>query len=394
MQQNNSSDFVKVLNDLFKKHGIELPKIADSKGRHAYLDLLDTMGYTETELLPVIERERLTGEMYGVTISALLGAIESNDPKLIKMVGWLAYNTVTGNDNTNLIIAELTNKLLEEFKAIGVTVPSFYAGVFPTDSINAQCKNYNSESLVLIDTGCMEMSEAIVIAFFSKASLHERLKAIELAVESYVESGIRPSPYKVPTQGVNWGSGVVPVITNSYQNFVITHEIGHLVLNHVKSNKVTEDVLRDGKYIDVMSKDEFQEFQADMWAIKTLIECAKQKSDNIEIGIALAGPFMFLCNAMFIEAIYNRKGITLKQDHPKASDRLYMLQLAYELFGVHKSSGIAYSFYEFAKTAIDNCFPEVEPPPFLCRELNQKLIPVLDSLSIDYSNAGFISDFR
>lgn len=97
---------------------------------------------------------------------------------------------------------------------------------------------------------------------------------------------------------------------------------------------------------------------------------------------------------MFIEALHKRKGEILEQDHPKASDRLYMLQLVYELFGVRRYSGIAYSFYDFAKSAIAEYFPECETPPFLSRDLNKKLIAVLDSLNINYQGAKFISDFK
>lgn len=293
MQRSGPNKFEEQLKELFKRYKLELPSIPDSSGRQAYLEYLDALEYEENSLQPVLDRQHVTTEMHAATIAALLSAIESDDAQLIKKVGWIAYNMVTGNDNTNLIIAELANNLSEDLKKININIPSFYAGVLPTNSINAQCTSYRFENLILIDTGCMEMSETLVIAFLAKSNLRQRLKAIEETIKKYVESTIRPNPHIVPNDGINWGSGIVPVIVNSFQRFVLTHEIGHLTLNHVKTYKTGEKTLRDGRKIDVMRKEELQEFQADIWAIKHLIECAKVTGDDMSIAIALAGPFIF-----------------------------------------------------------------------------------------------------
>ena len=91
------------LAELARSKGIELPRIPDSSGRAAYLSFLATMGYSEAELLPVIQRDKVTAEMHGPLLAALMQAAQSDDKNFVKAVIWMAHNTILGRDNTNLI---------------------------------------------------------------------------------------------------------------------------------------------------------------------------------------------------------------------------------------------------------------------------------------------------
>jgi hypothetical protein len=74
-------------------------------------------------------------------------------------------------------------------------------------------------------------------------------------------------------------------------------------------------------------------------------------------------------------------------------ERLYMIEVGYELFGAHQDAYIARRFKELLEEVISTSYPNAELPPMLDRDLNKKLIPVLDSLRINYSKATYINDF-
>ena len=70
-----------------------------------------------------------------------------------------------------------------------------------------------------------------------------------------------------------------------------------------------------------------------------------------------------------------------------------MLKTASELMGVPDEVYMGGEFSKLTEQILELHSPETEPPLFLSRELNRKLIPVLDSLGIDYRGADYITDF-
>lgn len=390
--EEQDKDFLTLLDNLLEENGIELPSIPENQEREAYLDFLSLSGYKEEELLPVIDRQKLTGEMYGATITGLLSAIQSKDKNLLKATAWIAKNTITGIDNTNLIIYELMHKLQNELINSGISIPTCYAGVFPTDSCNAQARVHNGSSLILIDTGYMEMIEGVVTCLFSEE--HDNTKATELnsVVEKYVIDRQRPSAISFSTKGVDWGGGIVPIVVNSVEEFILSHEIAHLVLGHVSENSTTFMSPRFSDKIEVCEKDANQEFSADLWASKHLVERIKLGSDKDEkIMLAIGGATIALGVGLLVESSKKKAGLLPDATHPPAFERMYMLEILWEILGVVNLSGIAKKFKELLSRCIDNYYPGADMPPFLDRELNRKLVPVLDALKIKYDQVEFLN---
>jgi hypothetical protein len=382
------------LNELLREKKVDMPSIPESPGRKAYLRFLETQGYREEELLPVIDRSKVTPEMKAQLLLGLMQAFKSDDPKFIKAIVWMAYNTIIGRDNTNLIINELATALTRDFGAAGVRFAPCYAGVFPTDSFNAECRTVDDVNLVLLDTGCLEMAETISIAFLSKAPITKKVSEVTAAVDLYVKTRQRSNPEAIDHQGVSFGDGLLASITNAFEHFIIAHELGHLTLGHAKDHRIRRLNPRIGKPVDVVDKTEFQEFQADIWACKSLIDTARKSEDpDVEVPIAIAGPTFGIGTALLIEASARKHGVKLPPGHPPAAERLYMIQVVYELFGTHTDAYIARRFSEFLNPILKQSYPGVEPPPFLSRGLNKKLIPVLDSLNISREGARYINDF-
>jgi hypothetical protein len=389
------ADFAQAIRELLTAHGVELPAIPDTPGRRAYLKFLSSMGYGEEEVLPVIDRKRVTPEMHAATLSALLMAEKNSDPKLVQYVGWMAYNLVTGRDSSNLILDGIARKLSADLTAAGVNVPTFYAGIFPTNSVNAQCRIADGQYLVLLDTGCMEMAESLAIAFASKIEIDEKATEVARAIERYVRRGERIDPFALTPRGINWGTGLVPVLTTAFEEYILAHELGHLILGHVGVDRTRLHSPSFGRPFEVSEKSRFEELQADMWACRALIERAKHAADA-KTGVLLAecAVTMGLGAGLMVEAAAKEFGISLSDDgHPRAADRLYMMQVAYELLGVHREAGMARHFMEIVKEVLAIHFPAVEPPPMLARDLNKQLVKVLDSLGIPYRHAPYIHDF-
>lgn len=389
----NREEFVRTLTAALKEKGVELPTIPDSVGRRAYLEFLASMGYREDELLPVFDTTRATGEMHGATIVGLLQALRSDDPVLLRTVGWIALNLVTGRDNTNLIVFELAQRLTEE---LNVTLPGppFYAGVFPTNSFNAQCRMAGTQPLVLIDTGCMEMCEAAAVALLTKAPDEVRLRQLAATVDDYVLHGRRAESLSLDARGIDWGSASVSVVVNACEDFVLTHELAHLALGHIAESTKRVQTTRSGPDVQVVAKTEFEEFQADVWACRALVDRAVQKATKeTDVAIAVAGPIIVLCLGLLVEGSRGRLTADVADGHPSASDRLYMIQVLLEHMKVHRLTGIGQSFVDMTAEVVSEHYPDVEMPPLLSRRLNAKLIPIFESLHIDTTNAAFIRDF-
>jgi len=396
MNTSDGSDkLVEALKELARSKGVELPSIPSSAGRNAYLRFLRDRGYQEEELLPVIQRDRVTPEAKGALLVALMKAVESDNKEFVKAVVWMAYNTMIGRDNTNLIIHGLATELVEDLEKANINIPPFYAGVFPTDSYNAQCSVVDGQNIVLIDTGCMEMAEAIIISFLSKAPTQQKIFEITLAIDNYVLLGQRADSIMSSPQGIEFGKGLPAAMVNSFEEYMLAHELGHIALGHAIEHHMRKQSPRMGKTFNVVDKNEFQEFQADMWACRALINCARSRyryPPDGDLPLAVAGLSLGLGVALMVEASAEKHEITLSTGHPPAHERLYMVQVGYELFGAHKDAYIGRRFYELLEEVVASAYPAAELPPLFSLELNQKIMPVLDSLRIDYSKAWFSRD--
>ena len=240
----------------------------------------------------------------------------------------------------------------------------------------------------------MEMAETVVISFLSKAPTHQKVRDSSAAVDNYVLHGRRANAHSVNHVGTPFGSGLPGAVTNAFEEYMLAHELGHISLGHVTAQQIRYHSPRKGPSFEVVEKNEFKEFQADLWAIRMLLACARnrRRSDS-DIPLAVGGISLGLGTGLLVEAFAAKHGIQFSRDHPAANERLYMAQVAYELFGAHEDAYVARRFDELLEEIVKESYPDASLPPMLARDLNQKMIQVLDSLGIDYSKAPYIKDF-
>lgn len=320
-----------MIEELLAAHGKRLPGIPDTAGRRAYLSYLSWSGYSEEELLPVIEREKVTPEALGATMAGLITAIESGNSELLEAVSWIAVNAVSNRYNTNMILHSVAQRLMEDIESEGVAVPEFYAGVYPTDIYGSESQIWRGERLVLINTAFMEMCETAVASFLSSKSHERKAEDLAQAASKYAISRVRPDSTKLDLPGVNWGCGEVSNLLNWVEGFVVAHELGHHVLGHVTA--VAENGQAQGGNCS-LEELRFREFQADVWACKALVPAALTRALNrLELSLLLSAPIFALGMDAVVQAA-KRGGRAVDGDHPPSMERIALIQALYHDLGV------------------------------------------------------------
>jgi hypothetical protein len=379
----DQNDFVEMLKETLRERGLSLQSIPDTPGRAAYLDFLDSNGYEEAELLPLIDRSKLTGEMYGAAFLYLMEAIRSDDDKRLQLAASMAYNVTTGNHNTNYLIHDISEALVNELPT-DVIIPSHYAGVFPIDSPNAQCKTHRGQNLILIDTGCLEMADAVTTCFLSKRPLPQRASEIADLIETYVSNFRRPDPLAVTSTGIDWGDELVYLLTTSVEKFYLAHEMGHLALGHIRQREGRTLNTGHGR-IYVEAQTEFEELQADGWACRALINSARKSTRPTDpVAVAIGGVSIALGIGLLVEGASAKSSLDIDDGHPSATDRLYLIETLCEILGAFDEAYIGRRFSELLSELVPARYPAVELPPLLDRDLNRKIIPVIESLGMSY----------
>jgi hypothetical protein len=387
-------EFVSAVTDVLALKGIDLPRIPDSADRRAYLALLEDGGYSEDQVLPVYNSEDLKGDTLGLVFVALMQALQSDDSDILRTVAGVAVNLVSQHDNTNLIIYTVAKQLANDFRSYGIVAPGFYAGVFPTDSFNAQSRLFRGSRLVLLDTGCIEMAQAVVTSFLSQKSEAAKVDDLATAVNQYIDYRVRPDSRELAIPGVTGGMAALAEMLNAVAYFMIAHELGHLVLGHAKED-CSERYSPPNNKPEVIDKTELQEFQADIWACHALTEMRVQRSTSTaDLGFGLAGPMIALGIGLTIERANKSRGIKLVGNHPSSAARLYMIQVLYRIMRVHQDAGIGIAFLKIVEHCLSAHYPQVQSPPLPTGELNRMLTSILKRLALPLETRPFLDDFN
>ena len=359
-------------------HGKRLPGIPDTAGRRAYLSFLSQSGYSEEELLPVIEREKVTPAALAATMAGLITAIESGNSELLEAVSWIAVNAVSNRYNTNMILHAVTRRLMEEMKAGGVDVPEFYAGVYPTDIYGSESHIWRGERLVLINTGYMEMCETAVASFLSSKSNERKAEDLAEAASQYAgASRVRPDSTKLDLPGVRWGSGEVSVLLNWVEGFVLAHELGHHVLGHVGAASDNGQARGGTGSLEELR---FREFQADVWACKALLPAALTRARHrLELSLLLSAPIFALGMYAVLEAAKNG-GSAAGGDHPPSMQRIALIQALYRELGVGLDATAAPVFRGIVEQCVRTHFGGVELKAPSGEETEKRLRSILETL--------------
>jgi len=311
------------------------------EGRDAYRAYLAENGLDEMAVQPVVARDG--GDQASAQLMAQL-ASALGDEALATRIG-SALNAST-NDLLELIDRDLRDRLLKS----DLTPPSrVYAGVFPTNTLNAHAVRRSDWNLVLLNTGTFEFLEAVLALFLSVAPGEAKLRAQDVArlVEAYCsgegleERGDQLAPRLTGDRGK-----AVQAFLTSCEQFVLAHEYGHIAKGHLGPHTVAMALPRLGA-IDVLAKSKDQEFEADLWAANALVRI--YRADESESGaavVACVGPLMFLLLANVIEQLGRSNG-SFTDTHPPAWDRYVALRYGYAKAGLNDAVAMASDFAKF-----------------------------------------------
>lgn len=388
-------DLKQVIDEVIKRHELQLPPVAQpSACRLAYLNFLDRLGLSEMDVAPMVDKNKLGGEVYAQIFLAFMEAERtSNKEELVRIISLIQATLL--DKNANDLMGVIVNKLFNDFSTNSIDLPELYAGVFPTDSINAQCVLEDKKPLVLIDTGLFELIEFAITTFVSKRNETEQAELLIQALEDYYIRKISPDPEIADHPSINWGTTPAYILITAVEEFVIMHEIAHILL-HLDTPKLTPLPVSGSRQISVLHKDHFEEYQADTYALDLLIKRAKgSEQRDLALDLSCSGALIFIYIGVMLEALAESRNVVKNTvSHPPIENRVYLLELTMEVLGVHEHSSIARKFKRILRELCVLEEVEEKVPPLLSRDLNKIAIEIYDSLDIDYSHAGFVTNFQ
>jgi hypothetical protein len=398
-------DFERAYNELVRKLGLPLPKRLDNPAhKQIYLDFLKRKGLTESDVVPIIDSNKMTAEMHGALLSAFIGgmrkaddiaSMSDNEKRELAGILLMMKNVVT-RANANELMSQMAYSLREDLRKAGVSIPDFFAGVYPTGYINAFRVIEAGIPLVLIATGCFEMIETAVAAFISKRNETEKAELLIAALDAFFMKGTTPQPASADHPSIDWRSGVVPGLTTGIEEFVIAHEIGHICLGHTKGKNRYALPLCDGTTLSVVDNGHKQEYEADIWALEKLVARAmKAEGDrDTKLLVTCSGALMFLTIGLMIEAIADSRKRPIVDSHPPAENRLYVAEITLDVLGVQGASGVAASFKKILREMCVLLEVEERVPPLLSRDLNRVAIESFVVLGIPYEHVKHVGEFK
>lgn len=389
-----SQEFKAALTEILDRYGIELPRTHGTDEHHSrYQTYLAKRGLEEKDVDPIIDRSKISPEAHAQLLLGFIQATKENDKKLLAPILDMMA-TIVLEQNTNRLIGRMVHQLLSDLSGTAHKIPEFFAGVAPTNSINAQCVYEGDLALVLIDTGCFDMIEAAMTSFVSKRNETEQAELLIRILEDYFINGIPIDPLIADHPSINWGNRIVSIFCTAIEEFVIAHELGHLVLGHISNSAARQIELRDGSEMLIQTKNHKQEYQADVWALRLLAARAKNREDSdLALELACSGVLMFLTIGLMIEAMAESRKMPIRDTHPPIENRMYLAEVTCDTLGLEKQLGYARKFRRLVR---EFCVLEgvaEKNPPLLSRELNQIAVETYKSLDIDYKHVSYLTDF-
>jgi hypothetical protein len=94
-----------------------------------------------------------------------------------------------------------------------------------------------------------------------------------------------------------------------------------------------------------------------------------------------------------IEAMAEQKRLPIRDSHPLAENRLYMIEIACEVLGLNDATGIGRKFHKIVREFCVLLGVDERMPPTLSRDLNRIAIQIFSDLGIDFRHARFLTEF-
>jgi hypothetical protein len=225
------------------------------------------MGERETDVLPMMDSSRVTREQYLEAYRLLQREIERTQFKLDKTLAMVIAGSVRESNNTNWLIDTISKAIASALKNAEISVPEFYAGVYPTNAYNGKTLRFEDQFIVLLHTRFIEAIEVVSTTLIAKTDKPTKIRDVQYAVSTLVNGRI-PSDLMISTEGIEWGEEPYAMLMNGADFFIILHEIGHIMLGHI--DEASNVFGSRPKSREELEQAWTREFEADAWAFKAL----------------------------------------------------------------------------------------------------------------------------
>lgn len=361
--------------------------------------------------------EQQRGMIHGMILNALMNSdsMSDNDLKALLVLVRMVFSEQRATGLLRTISAPL---LSHARAACPANERPLSVGVFPLRWFNGQSALFENTAMCLVATGAFDLIEIFGVLF--EASRKDTAYAVEhmrKALDNYVHTGeVASAEYGMARGIVDFGKvvNIGTLLTTSAEQFLVSHELGHLALGHIDRAPRGAMAMRSKprplrwidrlrrrttpgpeKTITVIQPQHIDEHCADVWALKTVLDVAKSPTKKAKENQAFAcgGAAAFLGLALLTEAASLHAGIDMEDSHPPALTRLYIIEVAFELVGQHENAYIARRVREFV-AEIGAGYSNFTMPPMLDRSLNKTAASVFEQLGFDLSSAPYITDFQ
>jgi hypothetical protein len=402
-----SAELLEAIEGMAATRGIVLPPSDPYPEQQVvYERFLTSIGRDPTQIDRILDMGRMPeekrAETQGMLLAALLNSksIANDELRAILTVA----RTIFSEQRATGLLRTICAPIYEEARRISAPLSRPLAiGIFPFRWFNGHSTAFEGTSLCLAATGSFDLIETFSTLFAARQKAPGyAVEKLREAIAVYVRTNEVESPkYGLGEGLVDWGNaaGIHTLLTTAAEQFLISHELGHVALGHTTSAprgampaRAVGTLGQAPKDVEVITPEHLDEHCADVWALRAMLAVSKQPEHEEKVPLFCGGPAVFLGLAMLVEAASRAAHIDTHDSHPPALNRLYIIELAFELFGHHEDAFVARRIREFVEE-VGAGYPGFEMPPMLSRPLNQIAAQVFRSLRIDLSNAPYITDF-
>jgi hypothetical protein len=403
-----AANLLEAIEGMAETRGIVLPPCDPYPEQQAvYERFLKSVGRDHSQVDRILDMGRIPEEKraaaHGVLLAAILNSssIGNDELKAILTVA----RTIFSEQRATSLLRTISAPIYEKARKVpGALSGPLAMGVFPFRWFNGHSTTFEGVSMCLAATGSFDLIETFSTLFAARQKdPGYAVEKLREAIAVYVRSNEVESPkYGLGEGLVDFGNagGIHTLLTTAAEQFLISHELGHVALGHTASaprgatpTRAVGLIGQTPNDAQVIKPEHLDEYCADVWALQAMLSLAKEPEHEEKIPIFCGGAAIFLGLAMLVEAASRAARIDTEDSHPPAINRLYLIELAFELFGHHEDAFVARRVREFVEE-VGAKYPGFEMPPMLSRSLNQIAAQVFESFSLDLSNAPYITDFR
>ncbi|MDM0078701.1 hypothetical protein QTH90_30135 [Variovorax sp. J2P1-59] len=403
-----AANLLEAIEGMAAMRGIVLPPCDPYPDQQVvYERYLKSVGLDHSQVDRILNMGRIPEEKraaaHGMLLAAVLnsGSISNGELAAILTVA----RTIFSEQRATSLLRTISAPIYEKARKVpGRLSGPLAMGVFPFRWFNGQSSAFEGTSMCLAATGSFDLIEIFSTLFAARQKdPGYAVEKMREALATYVRTNEVESPkYGLGEGLVDFGNagGIHTLLTTAGEQFLISHEFGHVALGHTVSSprgamptRAVGLLSQTPNDVQVIRPEQLDEYCADVWALQAMLALAEEPEYEEKIPIFCGGAAVFLGLAVLVEAASRAARIDTKDSHPPASNRLYLIELAFELFGHHENAFVARRVREFVDE-VGAEYPGFEMPPMLSRPLNQIAAQVFEKLNLDLSHAPYITDFR